>query len=204
MLTAIFFFFAIAFWFCRWMSFDFWGIRLGFLYSLFVKTGPIYIELWLDVWAFKHFFFLVIGVIGFVLCFLWVSLINKTCVAILASSWLGWACIFVMAVLNFFFFIFILVFIYILVIGNIINLYLCKLRLLKTCYCLVKLQQYFLYKSSSISYFLYTWKLFFYFSLYKLIVWLEMSTRKYASEYEKLKKEKRKKKDYTPINILMV
>ena len=31
-----------------------------------------------------------------------------------------------------------------------------------------------------------------------------MSTRKYASEYEKLKKEKRKKKDYTPINILMV
>ena len=29
-----------------------------------------------------------------------------------------------------------------------------------------------------------------------------MSTRKYASEYEKLKK--RKKKDYTPINILMV
>ena len=50
------------------------------------------------------FFFLVIGVIGFVLCFLWVGLINKTCVAILASSWLGWACTFVMVVLNFFFF----------------------------------------------------------------------------------------------------
>ena len=30
-----------------------------------------------------------------------------------------------------------------------------------------------------------------------------MSTRKYAFEYEKLKKRK-KKKDYTPINILMV
>ena len=30
-----------------------------------------------------------------------------------------------------------------------------------------------------------------------------MSTRKYASEYEKLKKTKNKK-DYTPINILMV
>ena len=30
-----------------------------------------------------------------------------------------------------------------------------------------------------------------------------MSTRKYASEYEKLKKRKNKK-DYTPINILMV
>ena len=48
------------------------------------------------------FFFLVIGVIGFVLCFLWVGLIYKTCVAILASSWLGWACTFVMVVLNFF------------------------------------------------------------------------------------------------------
>ena len=46
----------------------------------------------------------VIHVIGFVLCFfLWVGLINKTCVAILASSWLGWACSFVMVVLNFFF-----------------------------------------------------------------------------------------------------
>ena len=71
-------------------------------------------------------FFLVIGVIGFVLCFLWVGLINKTCVAILASSSLGWACIFVMAVLNFFFFlifnlVFIYIYIYILVIGNIMN-----------------------------------------------------------------------------------
>ena len=49
------------------------------------------------------FFFLVfvvvvVVVIRFVLCFLWVGLINKTCVAILASSWLGWA------MLNFFFF----------------------------------------------------------------------------------------------------
>ena len=45
-------------------------------------------------WTFgpsRFFFFLVIGVIGFVLCFLWVGLINETCVAILASSWLGWA-----------------------------------------------------------------------------------------------------------------
>ena len=33
--------------------------------------------------------FVVVVVIGFVLCFLWVGLINKTCVAILASSWLG-------------------------------------------------------------------------------------------------------------------
>ena len=48
------------------------------------------------------YFHLGVSVIGFVLCFLWVGLINKTCVAILASSWLGWACIFVMAVLNFY------------------------------------------------------------------------------------------------------
>ena len=76
------------------------------------------------------FFFLgggggvVIGVIGFVLCFLWVGLINKTCTTILASSWLGWACTFVMAVLNFISLILILclyIYIYILVIGNIIN-----------------------------------------------------------------------------------
>ena len=44
----------------------------------------VYIELWLDVWAFKVFVVVVvvvvvvIGVIGFVLCFLWVGLINKT------------------------------------------------------------------------------------------------------------------------------
>ena len=35
--------------------------------------------------------------------------------------------------------------------------------------------------------------LFFYFSLYKYIVCLEMSTRKYASRYEKLKKGEKKK-----------
>ena len=53
------------------MSFDFLGIRLGFLYFLFVKTGLVYIELWLDVWAFKVFVVVVVeGVIGFVLCFL--------------------------------------------------------------------------------------------------------------------------------------
>ena len=34
--------------------------------------------------------------------------------------------------------------------------------------------------------------IFFYFSLYKYIVCLEMSTRKYASGYEKLKKRKKK------------
>ena len=34
-------------------------------------------------------------------------------------------------------------------------------------------------------------KVIFYFSLYKYIVWLEMSTRKYASGYEKLKKRKK-------------
>ena len=34
----------------------------------------------------------------------------------------------------------------------------------------------------------------FYFSLYKYIVWLEMSTRKYASRYEKLKKRKKEEK----------
>ena len=37
-------------------------------------------------------------------------------------------------------------------------------------------------------------KVNFYFSLYKYIVWLEMSTRKYASGYEKLKKEKKRRK----------
>ena len=31
-----------------------------------------------------------------------------------------------------------------------------------------------------------------YFSLYKYIVWLEMSTRKYVSRYKKLKKRKKK------------
>ena len=50
------------------------------------------------------------------------GLINKTCMAILASSWLGWACTFVMAVLNFISLILILCFyINILVIGNIMN-----------------------------------------------------------------------------------
>ena len=34
-------------------------------------------------------------------------------------------------------------------------------------------------------------RFFFNFSLYKYIVWLEMSTRKYAFGYEKLKKEKK-------------
>ena len=37
-------------------------------------------------------------------------------------------------------------------------------------------------------------KVIFYFSLYKYIVWLEMSTRKYASGYEKLKKKKKEEK----------
>ena len=70
-------------------------LRLGlFILSYGWMFGPSRI--------FFFFFFLVIGVIGFVLCFLWVGLIYKTCVAILASSWLGWACTFVMAVLNFF------------------------------------------------------------------------------------------------------
>ena len=34
-------------------------------------------------------------------------------------------------------------------------------------------------------------KVIFYISLYKYIVWLEISTRKYASGYEKLKKRKK-------------
>ena len=34
-------------------------------------------------------------------------------------------------------------------------------------------------------------KVIFYFSLYKYIVWLEISIRKYASENEKLKKRKK-------------
>ena len=34
-------------------------------------------------------------------------------------------------------------------------------------------------------------KVIFYFSLYKYIVWLEISTIKYASGYEKLKKRKK-------------
>ena len=34
----------------------------------------------------------------------------------------------------------------------------------------------------------------FYFSFYKYIVWLEISTRKYASRYEKLKKRKKNEK----------
>ena len=33
-------------------------------------------------------------------------------------------------------------------------------------------------------------KVIFYFSFYKYIVWLEISSRKYASKYKKLKKEK--------------
>ena len=44
-------------------------------------------------------------------------------------------------------------------------------------------------------------KVNFYFSLYKYIVWLEMSTRKYASGYEKLKKEKRKKKKKNKLSL---
>ena len=35
-------------------------------------------------------------------------------------------------------------------------------------------------------------KVIFYFSLYKYIIWLEISTIKYASGYEKLKKRKKK------------
>ena len=68
------------------------------------------------------------------------------------------------------------------------------LRLLKTCYYSVKLQQYFLYKSAIRFYFSFTLhlKIIFCFSLYKYIFWLEMSTRKYASGYEKLKKKKKK------------
>ena len=90
------------------------------------------------------------------------GLINKPCVAILASSWLGlYSCTFVMAVLNFFFFLILIlcfyIYIYILVIGNIMNKsLLCRLRLFKTCYYSVKLQQYFLYKSGFISHLLYT------------------------------------------------
>ena len=37
-------------------------------------------------------------------------------------------------------------------------------------------------------------KVIFYFSLYKYIVLLEMSTRKYVFGYEKLKKKKKKRK----------
>ena len=37
-------------------------------------------------------------------------------------------------------------------------------------------------------------KIIFYFSLYKYIVWLEMSTKKYASEYKKFKRRKKEKK----------
>ena len=37
-------------------------------------------------------------------------------------------------------------------------------------------------------------KVIFYFSLYKYIVWLEISTRKYAYGYEKLKKRKKEEK----------
>ena len=54
-------------------------------------------------------------------------------------------------------FIYIYIYIYILVIGNIMNKsLLCRLRLFKTCYYSVKLQQYFLYKSGFISHLLYT------------------------------------------------
>ena len=53
---------------------------------------------------------------------------------------------------------------------------------------------FILYKSGSISHLLYTWKLFFIFSLYKYIAWLEMSTRKYAFGYEKPKKRKKEEK----------
>ena len=94
-----------------------------------------------------HFFFFFFWLqIGFVLCFvfcvscfiylfiyfLWVGLINKSCVN-------------VMAVLKFLLCLYLIFF---------FNLY--RLRLLKTCYCSVKLQQYFLYKSDSISHLLYT------------------------------------------------
>ena len=37
-------------------------------------------------------------------------------------------------------------------------------------------------------------KVIFYFSFYKYIVWLEMSTRKYAYGYEKIKKRKKEEK----------
>ena len=37
-------------------------------------------------------------------------------------------------------------------------------------------------------------KVIFYFSLYKYIVWLEISTRKYAFGYEKLTKRKKRRK----------
>ena len=52
-------------------------------------------------------------------------------------------------------------------------------------------------------------KVIFYFSLYKYIIWLEMSTRKYASGYEKLKKIKINKnklslKNDQWINLLLV
>ena len=41
-------------------------------------------------------------------------------------------------------------------------------------------------------------KVIFYFSLYKYIIWLEMSTKKYASGYEKLKKRKKEEKLIEP------
>ena len=49
-------------------------------------------------------------------------------------------------------------------------------------------------------------KVIFYFSLYKYIIWLEMSTRKYASGYEKLKKKKKELslKNDQWINLLLV
>ena len=37
-------------------------------------------------------------------------------------------------------------------------------------------------------------KVIFYFRFYKYIVWLEISTRKYASRYEKLKKRRKEEK----------
>ena len=37
-------------------------------------------------------------------------------------------------------------------------------------------------------------KITFYLSFYKYIVWLEISTRKYASKYEKLKQRKKEEK----------
>ena len=47
-------------------------------------------------------------------------------------------------------------------------------------------------------------KVIFYFSLYKYIVWLEISTRKYTSGYEKLKKRERKKKEKLIESILSI
>ena len=44
-------------------------------------------------------------------------------------------------------------------------------------------------------------KVIFYSNHYKYIVWLEMSTRKYASRYENLKRKKKRKKKRRKINL---